>query len=67
MKLATRHPGIPVLIIGDRAVDVDHVLRAAGYLGETPPSVRDILERWPELGDPLHATSADGRRSDPGS
>lgn len=59
MKLATRHPGVPILITAGRAVDVAHVLKAAGYPGEAPPSVRDILERWPELADSLHATSAD--------
>jgi 2-keto-4-pentenoate hydratase/2-oxohepta-3-ene-1,7-dioic acid hydratase in catechol pathway len=58
MKLATRHPGVPILITGDRAVDVADVLEATGFPGESPSSVRDILQRWTELNGYLQATSA---------
>jgi 2-keto-4-pentenoate hydratase/2-oxohepta-3-ene-1,7-dioic acid hydratase in catechol pathway len=58
MKLATRHPGVPVLVTGDRAVDVARVLEATGFPGEPPWSVREILERWPELNGYLRTTSA---------
>jgi 2-keto-4-pentenoate hydratase/2-oxohepta-3-ene-1,7-dioic acid hydratase in catechol pathway len=55
MKLATRHPGVPVLVIGDGVVDVADALKEAGYPGEAPPSVRETLLRWPELAGPLSA------------
>jgi 2-keto-4-pentenoate hydratase/2-oxohepta-3-ene-1,7-dioic acid hydratase in catechol pathway len=53
MKLATRHPGVPVLVIGDGVVDVADVLKQSGYQGETPTVVMDIVERWDELAGPL--------------
>jgi 2-keto-4-pentenoate hydratase/2-oxohepta-3-ene-1,7-dioic acid hydratase in catechol pathway len=58
MKLATRHPGVPILVTGDRAVDVARVLEATGFPGEPPWSVREILERWSELNGYLRTTSA---------
>jgi 2-keto-4-pentenoate hydratase/2-oxohepta-3-ene-1,7-dioic acid hydratase in catechol pathway len=64
MKLATRHPGIPILVTGAGAdywaVDVADVLRSASFPGEMPRSVPDILKGWRELADPLRAASADG-------
>jgi 2-keto-4-pentenoate hydratase/2-oxohepta-3-ene-1,7-dioic acid hydratase in catechol pathway len=55
MKLATRHPGTPVLVIGDGVVDVADILKEAGYPGEIPPVVMSIVERWPELAGTLGA------------
>jgi 2-keto-4-pentenoate hydratase/2-oxohepta-3-ene-1,7-dioic acid hydratase in catechol pathway len=53
MKLATRHPGIPVLVIGDGVVDVADVLKEADYPGEIPSVVMSVVERWPELAGTL--------------
>lgn len=58
MKLATRHPGVPIVVTGDRAVDVADVLAATGFPGESPSSVREILQRWPELAGYLKQASA---------
>jgi 2-keto-4-pentenoate hydratase/2-oxohepta-3-ene-1,7-dioic acid hydratase in catechol pathway len=58
MKLATRHPGVPVLVTGNRAVDVAGALQATGFPGQPPRSVREILERWPELSGYLQAVPA---------
>ncbi len=58
MKLATRYPGVPILVTGDRAVDVTDVLTVTGFTGEMPRSVREILERWTELSGYLQATPA---------
>jgi len=58
MKLATRDPGVPVLVTSNRAVDVADALKRAGFPGQPPASVREILERWPELSGPLRATPA---------
>jgi 2-keto-4-pentenoate hydratase/2-oxohepta-3-ene-1,7-dioic acid hydratase in catechol pathway len=55
MKLATRHPGMPVLVIGDGVVDVADVLKEAGYPGEIPSVVKSVVEQWPELAGPLRA------------
>ncbi|MGD0555163.1 MAG: fumarylacetoacetate hydrolase family protein [Streptosporangiaceae bacterium] len=55
MKLATRHPGVPVLVVGDRVIDVADALKMAGYPGEAPSTVTSVLERWPELAGPLRA------------
>ena len=60
MKLATRHPGVPVLVTGNHAVDVGNILAASGFPGPTPRSVREILERWPEVSGYLWAMPADG-------
>jgi len=59
MKLATRHPGVPVLVIGDGVVDVADALKQAGYPGGIPSSVKETLERWPELAGPLRAAEPD--------
>lgn len=56
MKLATRHPGVPILVTGDHAVDVADALKVTGFLGQEPASVREILERWAELGGHLRAS-----------
>lgn len=58
MKLATRYPGVPVLVTGDRAVDVAEVLTVTGFTGQSPRSVREILERWTELSGFLRTTPA---------
>jgi 2-keto-4-pentenoate hydratase/2-oxohepta-3-ene-1,7-dioic acid hydratase in catechol pathway len=61
MKLATRHPGVPVLVTGERAVDVADVLAVTGCPAQPPRSVREILERWAELSGYLRAAPADAR------
>jgi 2-keto-4-pentenoate hydratase/2-oxohepta-3-ene-1,7-dioic acid hydratase in catechol pathway len=55
MKLATRHPGVPVLVIGGGVVDVADALKEADYPGEIPSVVMSVLERWPELAGTLRA------------
>ncbi len=58
MKLATRHPGVPVLVTGERAVDVANALKMTGFPGRSPASVREVLERWAELSGYLRTASA---------
>jgi 2-keto-4-pentenoate hydratase/2-oxohepta-3-ene-1,7-dioic acid hydratase in catechol pathway len=55
MKLATRHPGVPVLVLDGGVTDVADALKMAGYPGDAPPSVTEILHRWAELAGPLRA------------
>jgi 2-keto-4-pentenoate hydratase/2-oxohepta-3-ene-1,7-dioic acid hydratase in catechol pathway len=65
MKLATcdvdgvATPALVVRADGREVVaDIGATLRLAGFPGEAPQSVLDILGRWPELSDPLRTAEA---------